>query len=83
MKGTSCEVKIMENLLREIGELQNEYQNLLRTKKLTKKAMCNLVIPFRDKYNLTDLQALQVARNELSLMELAELISESTDEKHI
>lgn len=64
----------MENLLQEIGELQNEYQNLLRTKKLTKKSMCNLVIPFRDKYNLTDLQALQVARNELSVMEMAELI---------
>lgn len=64
----------MENLLQEIGELQNEYQNLLRTKELTKKAMCNLVIPFRDKYNLTDLQALQVARNELSVMEMAELI---------
>ena len=64
----------MENLLREIGELQNGYQNLLKTKKLTKKEMCNLVIPFRDKYNLTDLQALQVARNELSVMEMAELI---------
>lgn len=66
----------MENILLEIGELQKEYQNLLRTKKLTKKAMCDLVIPFRDKYNLTDLQALQVARNELSVMEMAELISE-------
>jgi len=64
----------MENLLREIGELQNGYQNLLKTKKLTKKEMCNLVIPFRDKYNLTDLQALQVARNELSVIEMAELI---------
>lgn len=74
MKSTSCEVNIMENLLQEIGELQNKYQNLLRTKKLTKKAMCNLVIPFRDKYNLTDLQALQVARNELSVMEMAKLI---------
>ena len=74
MKSKSCEVKIIENLLREIGELQNGYQNLLKTKKLTKKEMCNLVIPFRDKYNLTDLQALQVARNELSVIEMAELI---------
>lgn len=66
----------MENLLLEIGELQKGYQNLLRTKKLTKKAMCNLVIPFRDKYNLTDLQALQVARNELSILEIADLLLE-------
>lgn len=30
----------MENLLQEIGELQNEYQNLLRTKKNLLKRQC-------------------------------------------
>ena len=43
--------------------------------KLTKKAMCDLVVPFRDKYKLTDLQALMVARNELSISEIADLLS--------
>ena len=42
---------------------------------MTKKAICDLVIPFRDKYNLTDLQALQIARNELSMSEIAELLN--------
>jgi hypothetical protein len=37
MKSTSCEVKIMENFLREIGELQNGYQNLLKQKSLLKR----------------------------------------------
>ena len=62
--------------MKEIGELQNSYQKLVREKKLTKKAMCELVVPFRDKYNLTDLKALQVARNELSILEMADLLSE-------
>lgn len=65
----------MENLLREIGNLQKSYQELYRNNKLTKKAICNLVIPFRDKYNLTDLQALQITRNELSVAEIADLLS--------
>ena len=64
----------MENLMREIGELQNAYRKLVNRKKLTKRAMCDLVIPFRNKYNLTDLQALQVARNELSILEMADLL---------
>lgn len=66
----------MENLMKEVGELQNNYTNLVHIGKLTKKAMCDLVIPFRDKYNLTDLQALQIARNELSLLEMYDLLSE-------
>ena len=33
-----------------------------------------MVIPFRDKYGLTDLQALQIARNELTIAEINLLI---------
>lgn len=65
----------MENLMKEVGELQSNYQKLIDEKRCSKKAVCDLVIPFRDKYNLTDLQALQVARNELSILEMAELLS--------
>jgi hypothetical protein len=74
MKSTFQRGEKMENLMREIGELQNDYRKLVNGKKLTKRAMCNLVIPFRNKYNLTDLQALQVARNELSILEMADLL---------
>ena len=58
----------------EVGILQQEYQRLIDSRKLTKKAMCDLCIPFRDKYGLTDKQALMIARNEMSPMEMAELL---------
>lgn len=59
--------------VREIVRLQEEYKKLLSSKKLTKKAMCELVIPFRDKYGLTDLQALRIARDEMPLAEMSDL----------
>ncbi len=72
-----------ENLFREVGNLQSDYQELCRSNKLTKKAICNLVIPFRDKYRLTDLQALQIARNELPILEIADLLSMQNDREDI
>lgn len=44
------------NFYEEVCELQKEYQKLIDERKLTKKAMCDLCGPFRDKYHLTDLQ---------------------------
>lgn len=68
-------------ILKEIAALQLEYQRLIDERKLTKKAMCDLVIPFRDKYQLTDKHALMIARNEVSMSEIAELLDvEAEDE---
>ena len=64
--------------LKEIGKLQDDYNRLLLEKRLTKKAMCDLVIPFRDKYGLKDLDALRIARAELSLSEMVDLLSNKT-----
>ena len=61
--------------LNEIVELQKRYQKLIDDKKLTKRAMCELIVPFRDKYELSDLEALQIARNELTLCEVSEFIN--------
>lgn len=61
--------------LNEIVELQKRYQKLFDDKKLTKRAICELVIPFRDKYGLSDLEALQIARNELTISEISEFIN--------
>lgn len=63
----------MNNVMNDIGELQMNYQSLIGEGRMTKKAMCELVIPFRDKYGLTDLQALQIARNELTIAEINSL----------
>lgn len=61
--------------LNEIVDLQKSYQKLVDSKKLTKRAICELVVPFRDKYGLSDLEALRVARNELTLSEISEFIN--------
>ena len=62
------------NALREAAVMQEEYQRLTVEKKLSKKAMCALCVPFRDKYGLTDLQTLRIARKEMSLMEMLQLL---------
>ena len=36
------------DIIKDIARLQKSYDNLVSSKKLTKKAMCELVIPFRD-----------------------------------
>lgn len=60
--------------MREIAELQAAYQRLINEKRLTKKAMCDLCIPFRDKYGLKDSQALRIARKEMDLSEMVNLL---------
>jgi hypothetical protein len=62
------------DFLKESAQLQEKYQQLVDKKKLTKKAMCDLCIPFRDKYGLTDLQTLKIARQEMSLQEMLDLL---------
>lgn len=57
-------------LMKEIGILQESYQKLINEHRLTKKAMCDLVCPFRDKYKINDVQALMVARNEMTISEM-------------
>lgn len=66
--------------LKEIANLQESYKKLVRTKRLTKKAICDFVIPFRDKYNLTDKDALMIARNEITLSKIVDLMEDDTDE---
>lgn len=62
------------DIMKEIADLQEKYQNLIDSKALSKKALCELCIPFRDKYKLSDGQTLQIARNELSLSEIVKII---------
>lgn len=57
-------------ILKNIVNLQNGYKSLVDSQKLTKKALCDLCIPFRDKYGLADSQTLRLARNEMSLNEI-------------
>lgn len=58
----------------DIAKMQEKYKELVESKKLSKRAMCELCIPFRDKYGLTDKQTLMIAREELKLQEIVNLI---------
>lgn len=62
------------NPLEEVLEIQEGYQMLEINKKLTGKTVHNLVTPFRNRYRLTEWQALQIARNELSVSEIVALL---------
>lgn len=69
-----------ETFFKEASELQEKYQELIDERKLTKKAMCDLCIPFRDKYNLTDLQTLRISRKEMDLSEMVDLANKGGTE---
>lgn len=62
------------NRMRDVVKLQKDYQSLIDNKKLSKKAMCDLCIPFRDRYGLTDLQTLRIARKEMDLSEILSIL---------
>lgn len=59
--------------LKELAELQQKYSRLENTT-MTKKSLCDLIIPFRDKYGLSDGEALRIARREFSLKQIEELM---------
>ncbi len=62
--------------LRDVANLQDDFKKLIKQNRLSKKNMCDLVIPFRDKYGLTDVEALMIARNELSISNIADILKE-------
>lgn len=57
----------------DIVELQENYNELVETKTLSKRKLCELCIPFRDKFGLTDIETLRIARNEITLKEIEKL----------
>lgn len=69
----------MSKIFQEVGEIQDDYGMLIVTGTLTKKAMCELLIPFRDKYKLTDMQTLSIARQEISITEIVKLLGSEGD----
>lgn len=66
-------------ILKDIGNLQLEWNKLIENNNLTKKTMCDLCIPFRDKYNLKDNQVLQIARNEIDIATINEWLGVDND----
>jgi hypothetical protein len=71
-----------ETKIRKIAELQFEYQKLVNSKKLTKKAICDLCIPLRDDIGCTDIDILKIARKEIGLTEIIKIIDENSKPKY-
>ena len=69
------------DIIKDIAKLQNSYDNLVSNKKLTKKVMCDLVIPFRDEYWLTDKEALMIARSEVNVDEIVHILEDAFDRR--
>lgn len=61
--------------LKEIAELQRNYRTLVEDRELSKKALCSLCIPFRDKYHLKDSEAIGIARGDYTNSEIVEMLS--------
>lgn len=70
----------MMEIIDDISNLQSKWEELINNECLTKKTMCDLCIPFRDKYKLKDSQVLQIARNEVSLETIKIWLEESDKE---
>lgn len=60
--------------LEDIANVQKAWCKLVADKKLTKRAMCDLVIPFRDKYNLPDSVAIAIARGDYDTQKIYALL---------
>lgn len=58
------------DFITEVNEMQKKYPDAV---KHGKKGICDLCVPFRDKYNLSDLIVLKLARKELGLNAIIEL----------
>lgn len=71
----------VESILMDIVELQAECKNLIAQHNLTPKGLRDLVIPFRDKYKITDLQAFEIARDKVGIAGIIEFIEAIKERK--
>lgn len=63
-----------EILIEDIATVQCKYKDLCDSDKLTKNALCELCIPFRDKYHLTDWQTLCIVRGDASADDIIDIL---------
>ena len=59
---------------REVAKLQEDWVALKESGKMTKRAICDLVIPFRNRHGLTDMVALEIAKGNMSLSEMVRVM---------
>ena len=57
-----------------VAQMQQSYKDAVKNNKLTKKTMCEICVPVRDALALSDLETLKMAREEMSLMDIINMI---------
>lgn len=63
--------------------VQSSYLAILESGKISKKMICDTVVPFRDKYGLDDKEALSIARKECDLCQLMAFAGLLKEEGHV
>ena len=58
----------------EVAKLQDGWRELKESGRMTKRAIVELVAPFRDRHGLTDLMALEIAKGNMSLSEMMRVL---------
>lgn len=70
--------------LQEVANLQKEYYELFHGhngKTCSKQAIVKLVVPFRNKYHLTDKEALDIARSVMPNWQIVNLLEVDENER--
>lgn len=63
-------------IIKDIAELQNNYKKMIESNTFSKKRLIEICVPFRDKYHLTDGQTVAIAREEMSMSQIYELVGD-------
>lgn len=74
---------VFETKIRMIANMQNEYKRMVASGNVTKKKMCDICVPVRDALQLSDLQTLQIAREEMTLNDIIQLLDATKTKRKI
>lgn len=61
--------------LKEIVELQRNYQTLIENGELSKESLCSLCAPFRNKYHLTYSETIAIAQGVYTDSEIDKMLN--------
>ena len=64
------------NFIESAAEMQIAFQKAVDEKKLTKKVLCDLCIPFKEKYHLDDIAVLRIAQQKETLVFLIDVFNQ-------
>lgn len=64
------------DILMDIGLTRNKYDSFKKQRVLTKRHIIDIVVPFRDRYKLSDDKALAIIRDKISIKKACDIAIE-------